>query len=326
MHNMPSTNELNFLSKKENYSNNALDFCFQESISSVIVNSLKCMLFSKITKKSSHLFLRGHDFISIWPQVEGLHEPIITGLIEHFAHNKYGDFLIDIGANIGLTSCQNGHAFKTVHMFEPNPLCCKILEVNTAIALDKEKFTIHPYALGKENKTSKLMVPKHNWGGAFIKDSNNTYNESTLAGKDGFSEISDKNYISVDIDVKNTSQSLIPLFENLRNTNLTSGVIKIDVEGYESLVLEEIARSLPSDMKCMIIFESWDVNFDIQKILNFFRGRAVPYKLLRQTPWKNPNSSRFHKLAAMLLKPKFTNQIFSNPDQDWQGDLILQVN
>ncbi len=97
--------------------------------------------------------------------MKGVHEPELIALLGYLSGHGFSDFLIDIGANIGLVSCQCGEYFKEVHMFEPNPLCCHILEVNSTMALSNLKSKIYPYGLGDENKSSVLTVPRHNWGG-----------------------------------------------------------------------------------------------------------------------------------------------------------------
>ena len=63
----------------------------------------------------------------------GVYEPHIKFLIDYLAEKGYSDFLIDIGANIGLTSCQSGNSFKEIHMFEPNPDCVNILKVKESL-------------------------------------------------------------------------------------------------------------------------------------------------------------------------------------------------
>jgi hypothetical protein len=88
------------------------------------------MLLKYLTKKSAGLFLRGGDLISIGVLSEGIHEPDTSELIKIFADGGYNNFLIDIGANIGLISCQTAEKFSEVHMYEPNPLCCHVLAVN----------------------------------------------------------------------------------------------------------------------------------------------------------------------------------------------------
>ena len=106
---------------------------YTESRWSLIKIILYSYLFKKITSKTLNLFLRAGDIISVHPQINGSHEPKLNSLIAAIAKEGFCDFIIDVGANIGLTSCQNGHLFKKIHMFEPNPLCYKILEVNSII-------------------------------------------------------------------------------------------------------------------------------------------------------------------------------------------------
>ena len=138
-------------------------------VSSDLMGRIRRKLFERLTRKSVNYFLRGKDIISVGPLVNGFHEPICTKLIGHYAWHDYGDFLIDIGANIGLTTCQNGHDFARVVCFEPNPMCAHILKVNTEIALPKGRVEIHEFGLGEMVVLLELWIPKHNWGGAFIR-------------------------------------------------------------------------------------------------------------------------------------------------------------
>ncbi len=93
------------------------DYLKKDSGFSLILYKFKNIIFRKITKNSLQLFLRGKDIISVSPQTCGFHELGLTTLISSIAENGASDFLIDIGANIGLTSCQNGNDFKRVFLF-----------------------------------------------------------------------------------------------------------------------------------------------------------------------------------------------------------------
>ena len=110
------------------------------------------------TQKSMNVFLRGTDIISVSPQVEGIHEESLTKLIDDVANNGASDFLIDIGANIGLNSCQNGSKFKKVICFEPNPLAVNILKTNLAISLIKNNFEVFQFALGESDGEFELFL------------------------------------------------------------------------------------------------------------------------------------------------------------------------
>ena len=153
----------------------------------IIKNIIKYIFFKVATSRSNNLFVKGSDRLSIAPQIEGLHEAPVSNYIKFSAtQNNKSDFLIDIGANIGLISCQTGKYFKKIICYEPNPLCCNILKVNTSISLDKLKVEIFEFGLGTKNEYLELWVPKKNWGGAFIRSNDNSYNDTMLAKKDGF--------------------------------------------------------------------------------------------------------------------------------------------
>jgi hypothetical protein len=73
----------------------------------------------------------------------------LTAFIDNLEKNNYSDFLIDIGANIGLTSCQNGTKFKVVHVSEQIHFAAKILEVNPKMKLHEIKHFIYKLSLGE---------------------------------------------------------------------------------------------------------------------------------------------------------------------------------
>jgi FkbM family methyltransferase len=304
----------------KNFSN----FRFRESSFSVVVAAIKCKLFNSLTSKCLGLFLRGRDTISISPQVFGVHEEALTSFIKLASESGYSDFLLDIGANIGLTSCQSGRGFKEVHLYEPNPLCCHILAVNASIALDRLSFTIHPIGLGDCDGQVKLTVPKHNWGGAFINESANSYSKEILAKKDGFKAISQENYFDLEIDIKESSSEFKSLFKDLGSRNLIKGVIKIDVEGYESSVLKGLAKSFPEDSKAVVVFESWDKAFNITEILIAFGGRATAKQLYRHTPY-NRAWPKLFKAMTLLLGLTFTTKLKPVDENNCCGDIVLFI-
>jgi FkbM family methyltransferase len=282
--------------------------------------SFRYRLAKKILKRSLDVFLRPRDTIATDPMVNGYHEKAITETIRYYA-KRYHDFFIDIGANIGLTSCQNGHDFDYVFAFEPNPLCFKILEVNCAINLESGKYQLFNYGLGQSEDSNQLVIPKHNWGGAFINDEFNSYSSEILASKDGFSTIDASNYITADIAIKNTEKELKAIFNRLKKLNKKHGVIKIDVEGYEFVVLSNLAKVLPADFSVSIIFESFDPHFDFESIASSFNRKLTVQKIFKKVPWKN-NASGF--IRGLNFKPTIY-EIDDVIDQDYSGDLILEI-
>ena len=111
------------------------NFSSRESLFQRHVVRKKIGIFQRLTKGALPLFTRGGDEICVSPQIFGYYELRVKDLMDFYAAQGHSDFLIDIGANIGLSTCQSGDRFKEVHCYEPNPNCFKILEVNTQIAL-----------------------------------------------------------------------------------------------------------------------------------------------------------------------------------------------
>ena len=304
-----------------------INFKYRANTLDFLKNKLFSFILKKITSKTQKLFFRAGDIISVYPQLGVVHEPELTAFIGALSQQGYKDFLIDIGANIGLTSCQNGSQFDEVHMFEPNPLCCHILEVNAKIALNPEKYFINNFGLGDKNKTAVLTVPKHNWGGAFIKDKGNSYDDSTLAQKDGFELLDQRNYFDIDIVIKNTADELQILFMSLSKRGLKNGVIKIDVEGYETIVLKGIAESLPEEISTYIVFESWDSKFNMHEIIDAFKGRAEIAKLDRYAPSKKGLLGLIDLFYMVLSRDLSTNlKKIDLTKNNCIGDIVVKVN
>lgn len=293
----------------------------------MVLRKIQLILFRFLTKKSGSLFTRGTDRISYSHLLFGLHEEILTKAISHYINLEYKDFFIDIGANIGLISCQSGENFKEIHMFEPNPLCCNILQTNTLIALRPEQINIYRYGLGESDKESILTLPRDNWGGAFIRDAQNSYSDDLLASKDGYSDFNSKNYLEIKIAVKEVERELKNLFRSLHQKDLTKGIIKIDVEGYEQTILIGIAKSLPADIDIIIIFESWDNKLNLKNILSNFERNCIARKIHTAVPWKK-EWSKLRKIFTFVFKPMiyFNTNISDIDHNDLKGDIILEIN
>lgn len=288
-----------------------------------VLNELfRVALYRRITRTALPLFVRGGDIISAGPMAVGSHEPQVAATLKHFAAEGFNKFLLDIGANIGLTTSAAGSYFDRVVLFEPNPLCLGILETNVAISLTSTAYEIRRYGLGRENSRLTLRVPRSNWGGAYIVSDDNAYSSQTLLAKDGFKKDDPQNYLSLEIDICNASDNLGRLFAELKEDGKSYGSVKIDVEGFETVVLQAIAETLPPDMGLSIIFEHWGDEFKSEKILSAFYGRAHLYALVR-TP--SVAGSRWRKLLSLLT---FGVEKYSL--QPWEPgllatDLVLRV-
>ena len=283
----------------------------------------KRRLFNFLTQPSMDIFLRGNDIISVGPQIFGGHEQFLTRLIENVANNSHSNFFIDIGANIGLSSCQNGRAFDRVICFEPNPLCANVLKTNLAITLDGDKFDVREYGLGDADGIFDLFVPKHNWGGAFLRE-HNSYSEALLTSKDEFCSFDISNYTVEKVRVKNAASVLEELFEQLLGNNLIRGVIKIDVEGYERLILSALAKVLPAGIEIIVVFENFDPNLNIQSIRDSFGKRDVFCSKVERSIIGKKKSALKKFIEFGLFGEKTSIKHWQEAD-DVVGDIIFDI-
>lgn len=198
-------------------------------------------------------YLRRGDRISLEPIVGGVHEAYLDALIAHFAQEQgLSDFLIDVGANIGLTVFQNGHQFGRVLAYEPNPLVFNILKTNVALA-GHENVELVNAGLAANDGIVELSVPRGNFGGAFIAEGNHL-SRAELMKKDGLEESSSKSrHLKLDVALEGQAK-----FEE-RLTSFapigTKGMVKVDVEGYEPEVLRVLLPAL-AGREFAVVFEN----------------------------------------------------------------------
>jgi FkbM family methyltransferase len=221
-----------------------------------------------------------------------------------------------------LTTSAVGSSFDRVVLFEPNPLCLGILETNVAISLTRTAYEIRRYGLGRENSRLTLRVPRSNWGGAYVVSDDNAYSSEALLAKDGFAKDDPESYLSLEIDICHAADILGRLFAELIKDGKSHGSVKIDVEGFESVVLQAIAETLPPEMGLSIIFEHLGDEFDSEKILSAFRGRAHLYALVRAP---SVVGSRWRKLWSLLTSGVETYSLEPWAPGVLATDLILKV-
>ncbi|MFO0705231.1 MAG: FkbM family methyltransferase [Nitrospira sp.] len=298
-----------------------LEYRYRRRLLGIAKSYLRRQLFRHLTRNSVGLFMLGGDLLSVSPQLSELHEPALASFLDACASAGFDDFFFDIGANIGLTSCQSGSRFKFVHMFEPNPLCCSILRVNAAVSLEKGAFVVHEHGLGATDCVVSLNVPRSNWGGAFIWDAGNAYGEKLLAMKDGYSSVDPKNYFTILARIRNTTNELSRHFDSLASRGMRAGVLKLDVEGYEFEILKGIAAALPSNLKVVIIFESWDPALPIQDILRLFSRKVTAHCLYSDIFMAK--RSRMRRAMSAILNGGETVSLGTTSPERLTGDIVL---
>jgi len=141
-----------------------------------------------------------------------------------------GDVVLDVGANVGLTTLVASRAVGDsgkVYAFEPHPAVFAFLEDNLALN-GAGNVVAENVALGDREGTvciSDMRSDDHN------------YVESSGAGL----EVPERRLDQLDTGERRVS------------------LLKIDVEGYERFVLEGAAKTL--DRTDCVFFESWDQHF-----------------------------------------------------------------
>lgn len=209
-----------------------------------------------LIKNSGNYYLKPNDIISHRPALFGYHEPHLEALFSELA-KTHRDFLIDIGANIGMTSVMVGHAFEVIHCVEPNKTISKILDVNIMLAGLQNRTSIHEVGLGYETKVEKLRIPRSNFGGAYVLDGN-AYSDIEVAGHREQSE-----EIVQDIEIIEAGHWIKKIFAS--NPNWKNGVIKIDVEGFEHHIFKALLRHVPKGVSVVIIMENFLEKIDFQR-------------------------------------------------------------
>ncbi len=254
--------------------------------------------------KDTNVYLKPNDIISHCPTLFGMHEPHIEALITE-ASTTHGDFLLDIGANIGMTSALLGRWFKRVDCVEPNQLVVNILKTNLAMNLSATEHEVHAVGLGKEDGVFTLRVPANNFGGAYVEDGNPQFDGETAAQHSN--QFSDRsNHLALDVVIWEAGQWLDCRFTALREAGFRKGVIKIDVEGYEEVIFGKIIKTLPDDFSAVVVMENWFDRFPVSRFSSARHSLAWYYvqkrrRILHSIPFKLLGlSSSYDQVVAPL--------------------------
>jgi FkbM family methyltransferase len=161
-----------------------------------------------------------------------------------------GDTVLDIGANLGvmsLVACSLVGPSGAVHAFEPQPaLAAKLRE--SGVANGYGNLHVHACALGADEGELELVVPEDNMGAA-----------SFVRGVQG---------TRMNVPVHRTSEYLATL--KLGRIRL----VKMDVEGFESSVIQGGMQFLAASPPDAIVFELNDhtTNFNEQPVVRLLRS------------------------------------------------------
>lgn len=254
-------------------------------------------ILKKLISPASNFYLKPNNIISHRPTLFGYHEPHLEALFKSVSAT-HDDFLLDIGANVGMTSAIAGGGFRDIHCVEPNRTLAKILDVNLELNGMAHKSTIHTVGLGDEDKVEALWIPRINFGGAFIKQGN-AYDDSN----DTVQRPSDEDYIIQDVQLVDARPWLSDLFD--RHQQWRNGLIKIDVEGFELKIFKALLETLPKKISTVIVMENFLNTIDFQTFaapnhdlewFGFYKTKSwfksIPFKLLSMSSYYTQNVRR----------------------------------
>lgn len=292
------------------------------SLAGAIAHRVRQRIGLWLLKDSLPMFLRANDSIALDPLVNGYWEPVLTEFFCAAAQAGFDGFFLDIGANIGLTSCQCGDSFREVCMFEPNPEIFPVLELNTKMNLRSCRVRAFNIGLGPLATTSTLNVPLHNWGGAFIHDGFNAYPDSLIAVRHRVQQLDEAAYRQLPVRIEATASVCPGLFAEFSRAGLKRGVIKLDTEGYEKAILESLAPHIPDDFNVVIEFENWDPHLELAPLMARF-DRPVSAFLLTRRPRQRGALWRDLPFMLPLGGMHFALELISGAPCD--GDVVLIV-
>lgn len=205
--------------------------------------------------------------------------------------NKRIKTILDVGANLGQSIVSFRILFPdaTIHSFEANPtLIEELTDLSNQLPGDIE---IHPYGLGDTPGSFYLNIP--------------------YAGDDAFIEeasISEDYYELPWVKQKFIERGGLTRLEKVKcelkagdDLGLAPDLIKVDVEGAESLVLSGLRHTIQKFRPVIMIENSdWDAVATVMKSLNYV---ARQYDQSQNTliPQKDPTTNTFYVYQAPPL-------------------------
>ena len=187
----------------------------------------------KVRRVLKGLKTRARDFLPIRYQVpakywygwmRGALEPEMR-FLGSLVHDD--DLVIDVGGNRGIYAYQLWRLGARVEVFEPNPMCCRVLR---AWAAGKPTVNVHSVALSSGPGSANLHIPID---GAGIEHDASASIENT-----GF----------------NRARNELVQLQTLDSCRFAEvSLIKIDVEGHEYSVIEGAAATITSSRPALLI-------------------------------------------------------------------------
>jgi FkbM family methyltransferase len=193
-----------------------------------------------------------------------------------------GDVALDIGANLGLVTCQMAALVGPqgqVHAFEPNPAMTRLLE-RSIFRNQLSQIKLYPIALGETEQDGELTIPV------------DTQCLATL------SRVAEGRKIRVPVKTLDT------WFASSKVSRIR--LMKIDVEGFEEQVFRGSGDLFKSARPDALLFElnTYDGPFEEHPSIQFLRAQGYDFLMLPK------------KLVRMRAKRFSTKAVTGSPSND----------
>lgn len=283
---------------------------------------LKLRLLRALYRSRQDAFVRLDDHMRYELMVEGEYERD-TDAVLRLLTPRFGDFFIDVGANIGLIAMRQAPRVPRSWCVEPNPMLQHVLRANLALA-GATGATVLPFGIGERDETVTLTVPRSNHGGAFVR-AQNRYDEQVLSGKDGLAGISEATHVTVPIALRDGRAVFAELAAELHAEGRRAGLVKIDVEGMELTVLRALLPAL-AGLRWAVLFESWTPMARAELTAMLPPGQPLwIYQLLGPTGLDAMSPSRIVRFVRNLRASTGRDVVALEPGDDTlvAGDVVL---
>jgi hypothetical protein len=160
-------------------------------------------------------------------------------------------------------------------------------------------------------------------GGAFIINKDQNYSKKLLSNKDGYKNFNKKNYLLQKIFIKQTTKVFNKLFTS-KIKKKEKGIIKIDAEGMDLVILKDILSSKVNASNLIIIFENFSSKIELKKIINSLTKKLYFYKIER-----NRKIEKFpFKIYSWILMIIFGSKMIISQVNDMnnaKGNIIIST-
>lgn len=164
-------------------------------------------------------------------------EVLANGVYDYYINNGKKDVVIDIGMNIGDSTCYFLSKDNVIKVYGYEPFKKTFLNAKENLKKnveDESRFEVFQYGLSNANKTQTV-----------------NFNVQLSCGQSSNTEAREKSYIMYEglglvrpedekeeiIEIKKSSEILRPIFSEYRNDNI---ILKIDCEGEEYAIMEDL--------------------------------------------------------------------------------------